>query len=467
MPKQSRKMNKNLLPKDAAEQFDIEGLNRLVSELLDEARRQGASAAEVGGNLASGLSVTVRKGEVETIEHNRDKGMGVTVYFGQRKGSASTTEFSPGAVKSTVQAACDIARYTTEDPCHGLAPAERMATEVPDLDLFHPWDLNPERAIELARECEAAALATDSRITNSEGGAVNSHAGFYVYGNSHGFLGAYPTTRHSVSCAVIAGEGGAMQRDYWYSTARKAESLEPVEAVGRRAAERTVRRLNGRRLSTRQVPVVFSAEIANSLLSHFVSAVRGGALYRKSSFLLDHLGKQIFPGFVHIYEQPHLKGALGSAPFDNEGVATRQRDLVRDGVLESYVLDHYSACKLGMQTTGNAGGVHNLTIAPAAAGESEPDMLTLQALLKRMDQGLLITELMGQGVRLITGDYSRGAAGFWVEGGEIQYPVEEITVAGNLREMFSRLVMVGSDIDLRSNIRTGSWLVEQMTIAGE
>ncbi len=466
-PKQSRYMNKNLIPKDAAEQFDVEGLKAMVSELLDEAGRQGASAAEVGGNLASGLSVTVRKGEVETIEHNRDKGMGVTVYFGQRKGSASTTEFSSGAVKSTVRAACDIARYTAEDPCHGLAPEELMATEIPDLDLFHPWGLNPERAITLARECEKAALEADPRISNSEGGAVNSHAGFYVYGNSHGFLGAYPTTRHSISCAVIAGEGGEMQRDYWYSTARNAELLEPVESVGHRAAERTVQRLNGRRLSTRQVPVVFSAEIANSLLSHFVSAVRGGALYRKSSFLVDHLGKQIFPGFVHIYEQPHLKGALGSAPFDNEGVVTRQRDLVRDGVLQSYVLDNYSACKLGMQTTGNAGGVHNLTIAPGSGGEHASEDLSLQGLLKQMDQGLLITELMGQGVRLITGDYSRGAAGFWVEGGEIRYPVEEITVAGNLRDMFARLVMVGNDVDLRSNMRTGSWLVEQMTIAGE
>ncbi len=460
-------MNKNLLPKNAAEQFDIEGLNALVNELLDEARRQGATAAEVGGNLASGLSVTVRKGEVETIEHNRDKGMGVTVYFGQRKGSASTTEFSPAAVKSTVQAACDIARYTTEDPCHGLAPAELMATSIPDLELFHPWDLTPERAIVLARECEAAALAIDARITNSEGGAVNTHAGFYVYGNSHGFLGAYPTTRHSVSCAVIAGEGDAMQRDYWYSTDRNAELLEPVEAVGCQAAERTVRRLGGRRLSTRQVPVLFSAEIASSLLSHFVAAIRGGALYRKSSFLVDHLGKQIFPGFVHLYEQPHIEGALGSTPFDNEGVATEQRDLVREGILQSYILDNYSACKLGMKTTGNAGGVHNLTIAAGAAGQNVPDTLSLQALLKQMDRGLLITELMGQGVRLITGDYSRGAAGFWVENGEIQYPVEEITVAGNLRDMFAKLVMVGSDVDLRSNIRTGSWLVERMTVAGE
>jgi len=460
-------MNKNPLLKDAAEQFDMDGLNSLVTALLDEADCQGATAAEVGGNLASGFSVTVRKGEVETVEHNRDKGMGVTVYFGHCKGSASTTEFSTKAVKDTVRAACDIARYTTEDPCNGLAPEELMAIEIPDLDLFHPWELSVEQAIVLAKECEDAAVNADSRISNSEGGAVNSHAGFYIYGNSHGFLSAYPTTRHSVSCAVIAGEGDAMQRDYWFSTARKAELLEPVDVVGLRAAERTVRRLDGKRLSTRQVPVVFSAEIANSMLSHLVAAVSGGALYRKSSFLVDHLDKQIFPEFVRIYEQPHLKGALGSASFDNEGVATKQRDIVQGGILRGYILDNYSACKLSMQTTGNAGGVHNLTIDSGATGTTGTVQLPLEELLKQMDQGLLITELMGQGVHLITGDYSRGAAGFWVENGEIQYPVEEITVAGNLRDMFNGLVMVGSDTDLRGSTRTGSWLVEQMTIAGE
>ncbi len=460
-------MKKNPVPEDVARQFDVEGLRKLVSGLLDEARRCGATAAEVGGNLASGLSVTVRKGEVETIEHNRDKGMGVTVYFGQRKGSASTTEFSTDAVKETVKSACEIARYTAEDPCHGLAPAESMAREIPDLDLYHPWNLAVEDAIELARRCERAALVADSRIRNSEGASVNSHAGFHIYGNSHGFLGAYPTTRHSVSCSVIATEGEEMQRDFWYTTARDANRLEPEEAVGRRAAERAVRRLGARRLSTTQVPVLFSAEVAGTLLSHFVGAVRGSALYRKSSFLLDRLGEPIFPEFVRIYEQPHLKGALGSAPFDQEGVATRQRDLVREGILQGYVLDSYSACKLGMQTTGNAGGVHNLTIAPGASSSLVTGSLERDALLRQMDRGLLVTELMGHGVRLITGDYSRGAAGFWVEGGEIQYPVEGITVAGNLRDMFRNLVMVGSDVDLRGNLRTGSWLVEQMTVAGE
>ena len=450
-----------------SEQFDVDGLEALVSGLLDEAGRQGASAAEVGGNLGAGLSVTVRSGEVETIEHNRDRGLGVTVYFGRRKGSASTTEFSQEAVRSTVRAACDIARLAAEDPCQGLAPAGLMASDVPDLELFHPWQLDVEQAISLACQCEQAALDTDPRISNSEGGTVNSHAGFHLYGNSHGFLGGYPTTRHSISCAVIAGQGDAMQRDYWYSTARRADALEPVAEIGRRAAQRTVRRLDGRRLSTRQVPVLFSAEIAGSLLSHLVGAVRGGALYRKASFLVDHLGRQIFPDFVHICEQPHLKGALGSAPFDNEGVATRQRDLVRDGVLQGYVLDSYAACKLGMETTGNAGGVHNLTIAPGAVDHDAGCTPTLDEMLKRMERGLLVTELMGQGVRLITGDYSRGAAGFWVEGGEIRYPVEEITIAGNLRDMFAGLVMVGSDQDLRGTIRTGSWLIERMTVAGE
>ncbi len=447
-------------------QFDVAGLETLAGDALEEAGRRGASAAEVAGNLGEGLSVTVRRGEVETIEHNRDRGLGVTVYFGRRKGSASTTEFSREAVQRTVQAACDIARLAAEDPCQGLAPARLMARDTPDLDLFHPWGVDVERAVSLARECEQAAFDAEPRISNSEGGTVSSHAGFHLYGNSHGFLGGYPTTRHTVSCSVIAGEGEGMQRDYWYSTARHPDALEPVVEVGRRAARRAVRRLGGRRLSTCRVPVLFSAEVASSLLSHLVGAVRGGTLYRKASFLLDHLGRRIFPDFVRIHEQPHLEGTLGSAPFDNEGVATRPRDLVRDGVLQGYVLDSYSACKLGMETTGNAGGVHNLTIAPGAQGGGGGE-LSFGEMLKRMDRGLLVTELMGQGVRLITGDYSRGAVGFWVEGGEIRYPVEEITIAGNLREMFAGLVMVGSDLDLRGTLRTGSWLIEQMTVAGE
>ncbi|MDX1252363.1 MAG: metalloprotease PmbA [Gammaproteobacteria bacterium] len=434
-------------------------LEALVHDILAEAHAQGASAAEAGVSLETGLSVTARLGEVETIEYNRDKGLGVTVYFGGRKGSASTSDFSPEAVRETVRAACGIARYTAEDEYAGLADAALMAREIPDLDLCHPWDISAEQAIELARQCEEAARGFDARITNSEGASLSSHQGYRVYGNSHGFIGAYPSTRHSLSCAVIGGEGEQMQRDYWFTVARASGDLEAAQQVGQRAAQRTLRRLDARRLPTCQAPVIFSAEIATSLLSHFTSAIRGGALYRKASFLLDHLDKQVFPVHVHIHEQPHLKKALASAPFDNEGVATRARDIVRDGVLQGYVLDSYAARKLGMQTTGNAGGVHNLIIDPGA--------LDLSGLLRRMNKGLLVTELMGMGVNTVTGDYSRGAAGFWVENGEIQYPVEEITIAGNLRGMFMRIAEVGNDVEVRGSIRTGSILIEEMTIAGE
>lgn len=433
-------------------------LEDLVRDILAEARAQGASDAEAGVSFEAGLSVTVRLGEVETLEYHRDRGLGVTVYFGRRKGSASTSDISPAAVRETVRAACGIAHYTAEDPCAGLADADRMAAEIPDLDLYHPWDVSAERAIELARECEDAARAVDPRITNSEGASVSSHRGLRVYGNTNGFIGGYPSTRHSISCTVIGQQGESMQRDYWYSVAREHGALESPAAIGRRAAERTVRRLGGRKLTTRRVPVLFVPEMARSLLGHLVGAIRGGSLYRKASFLVDHLGKEIFPSHVRIHEQPHFKRALGSAPFDTEGVATQARDVVRDGRLEGYVLDSYSARKLGMQTTGNAGGVHNLII--------EPGKLNLEGLLRQMGTGLLVTELMGQGVSIITGDYSRGAAGFWVEDGEIRYPVEEITVAGNLCDMFRQLVAVGNDVDVRGNIRTGSWLIESMTVAG-
>ncbi len=434
-------------------------LEDLVRDILAEARAQGASAAEAGVSLETGLSVTARLGEVETIEYNRDKGLGVTVYFGGRKGSSSTSDFTPEAVREAVRAACGIAKYTAEDEYAGLADAALMAREVPDLDLCHPWGINAEQAIELAIECEDAARGMDVRITNSEGGSVSSHQGYRVYGNSHGFIGAYPSTRHSLSCAVIGGEGEGMQRDYWFTVARDSAELEAAAEVGRRAAQRTLRRLDARRLPTCQVPVIFAAEIATSLLSHFTSAIRGGALYRKATFLLDHLGKQVFPAHVHIHEQPHLKRALGSTPFDNEGVATQARDIVRDGVLQGYILDSYAARKLGMRTTGNSGGVHNLVIDPGA--------LDLDGLLRRMGKGLLVTELMGMGVNAVTGDYSRGAAGFWVENGEIQYPVEEITIAGNLRDMFMRIVEVGNDVEVRGGTRTGSILIEEMMIAGE
>jgi len=447
------------LPSPAGASLDSERLQVLVADVVAQARARGASAAEAGISVESGLSVTVRLGEVETVEHNRDKGLGITVYFGQRKGSASTTDFSARALEETVHAACTIAKYTAEDACAGLADAQLMAGEIPELDLYHPWELSAEQALEVAARCEAAARAHDARIVNSEGATLSSHRTSRIYGNSHGFMGGYPSSRHSLSCSVIARDGDGMQGDYWYTVARDRDELEGAEAVGRGAAQRALRRLHGKRLPTGEAPVLFSADVATTLLSHFVGAVRGHSLYRKASFLLDHLGRQIFPAHIHVHERPHLRKGLGSAPFDNEGVATQARDLVRDGVLEGYVLDSYAARKLGMCTTGNAGGVHNLFIDHGA--------LDQDGLLRRMERGLLVTALMGQGVNPVTGDYSRGAAGFWVEHGEIRFPVEEITIAGNLRDMFRHIVEVGNDVETRGNIRTGSILIERMTIAGE
>lgn len=441
-----------------ADQQTRERLATVVAQVLAEAKKSGASAAEAGVNINQGLSLTVRLGEVETVEHTRDKGMGVTVYFGQRTGSASTTDFSEQALRETVRAACTIAKYTAEDDCAGLADPARLAKDIPDLDLYHPWNPGTERAIELARAAESTARGMDKRITNSEGGSLSTHEGLEVYGNSNGFLGTVATTRHSLSVSVIAQDESGMQRDYWYSVARDAKLLESPEMVGKHAARRSLRRLGSRKLSTRECPILYEAPIATSLLSHFVSAVRGTSLYRQASFLLDSIGKPIFADFVHIHEQPHLKGAQGSAAFDSEGVATQPRDLIRDGILQGYVLDSYSARKLKMQTTGNAGGVHNLTI--------DPGKDNLEGLITRMHTGLLVTELIGFGVNNITGDYSRGAAGFWVENGEIQYPVEEITIAGNLKDIFRRIKAVGSDVDTRGNIRSGSILIENMTVAG-
>jgi PmbA protein len=430
----------------------------LVAEVIDEAARQGASAAEAGLSMDQGLSVGVRLGEVETIEHHRSQGLGVTVYFGQRKGSASTTDLRTEALRETVAAACRIAQYAAEDEFAGLPDAELLAKEFPDLDLYHPWALDVEPAIALALECENAARGFHPAITNSEGASLNTYQGLRVLGNSLGFLHGYPSSRHSLSCSVIGQSGDSMQRDDWWTVARDAGDLESAVQVGRKAAERTVRRLGARTLSTRQCPVLFAADVAGGLLGHFIGAIRGGNLYRKSSFLLDCLGKPVFPAFIHLHEQPHLRKALGSAPYDSEGVATRPRDLVKDGILQSYVLSTYSARKLGLQTTGNAGGVHNLIL--------DPGELDLAALLKKMGKGLWVTELMGQGVNLVTGDYSRGASGFWVENGEIQDPVEEITIAGNLRDMYLKILAVGNDVDLRGNTRTGSILVEEMTVAG-
>ncbi|MCG5500637.1 metalloprotease PmbA [Ectothiorhodospira lacustris] len=439
--------------------LDAQALEHLVGQVLDEARRAGATAAEVAVSHDTGLSVNVRLGEVETLEFHRDQGVGVTVYIGRRKGSASSSDLRAQSLREVAEAACRIARYTAEDPFAGLADAQLMARDYPALDLDHPWDLEADAAIEIARRCEAAARAEDARIVNSEGGSVNTFRGTAVYGNTHGFVGGYAATRHSLSCSVLAGDGGSMERDYWYTVAREAGGLDTPESVGIEAARRAVRRLNARRLSTRRYPVLYAPDVARSMLGHFVAAIRGSALYRKSSFLVDRLGEQIFPEFVHIHEQPHIPRALGSAPFDSEGVATRARDLVRDGRLESYALDSYSARKLGMQTTGNAGGLRNLTI--------DPGTQDAQALLREMGTGLLVTELIGHGINMVNGDYSRGAAGFWVENGEILYPVSEITVAGNLKDMFMNLVAVGADVDQRANIRTGSLLIDGLTIAGD
>ncbi|MBF6648141.1 metalloprotease PmbA [Methylobacter sp. BlB1] len=440
-------------------QEEISRLKTIVQSILDEAKNQGASAAEAGLSQESGLSVTARLGDVETIEHHRDQGLGVTVYFGQRKGSASSSDLSPASIKETVSAACSIARYTSEDEYAGLPEKEQLATEFPDLDLNHPWDLRADEAIALAIECENAARGYHAEISNSEGASVNTHQGIRVMGNTLGFLQGYASTRHSLSCSVLAQRGDSMQRDYWYTVARDAHNLEPAVDVGRKSAERALRRLQARSLSTRQCPVMYAAEVASGLLGSFISAVSGGNLYRKSSFLLDALDTQVFPEFIRIHEQPHLKGALGSANYDGEGVATQTRDIVSGGILRGYVLSTYSARKLDMRSTGNAGGVHNLTIDP---GEHD-----YQGMLKQLHTGLLVTELMGQGINMVTGDYSRGAAGFWVENGEIQYPVEEITIAGNLKDMFKNIVAIGNDVDYRGNIRTGSILVERLSIAGQ
>ncbi len=454
----STSQNLTLKNTGSSNPYDADNLKTVVNDLLQEATSQGASAAEAGLSVESGLSVTVRMGDVETIEHNRDKGLAITVYFGNRKGSASTSDFSLKAVKETVKAACDIARYTEDDPYAGLPDKKLMATDIVDLDLYHPWEVTAEEAIELAKECEDAARAEDKRITNSEGGSVSSHTGIRVYGNTHGFLNSYNTSRHSMSCSVIAGKDDAMQRDYWYSINRDASKLESATDIGKLAAQRTVSRLDAKNMPTCQVPVIFKAEVAKGLISHLLSGIRGGAQYRKATFLLDHLGKQIFPERIRFDERPHVKGALGSAPYDNEGVITTVHDLVTEGVLQSYVLDSYAARRLDMKSTGNAGGVHNLYI--------NNDNISLDDMLKEMDKGLLITEVMGQGVNTVTGDYSRGASGFWVENGEIQYPVEEFTLASRLQDMFMGIQRVGNDLDMRGGVITGSWLIDNMTVAG-
>ncbi len=436
-------------------------LERLTQQILDEAKRQGATAAEAGSHVEEGYSTNVRRGELETIERHKDRGMGVTVYFGQRKGTASTSDFSEAAVEAAVKAACDIARHTEEDEYAGLADPALLATEFPDLELDQPWSVDVETSVELAQQCEQAALQSDSRIINSDGGSVSSHRSVRVYGNSNGFLAGYGGSRHGISCAVVAQQPGQpeMERDYWYSSARDPQMLEEAVVVGEKAAQRTLARLGGRRVATCQKPVLFDASISGGILGHLMAAIRGGSLYRKASFLLDYLQQPLFPDWVTVYEQPLLKRASASAPFDSDGVTTRNQNFVTEGVLSSYLLDVYSARRLGMESTGNGGGARNLRMTH---GEQ-----SRQQLIAEMGSGLLVTELMGQGVNMVTGDYSRGASGFWVENGEIAYPVEEITIAGNLKEMFRQIVAVGNDTDLRGNVQIGSILIERMSIAGE
>ncbi len=437
-----------------------EDLESIIERALEEARARGASQAEAAVSQDTGLSVGVRLGEVETLEHQRDRSMGITVYFGHRKGSASTADFSLEAVRATVAKACSIARFTAEDACSGLADAALMERAPLNLDLSHPWNVTADQAIEIAKSCEAAALEFDARINNSEGASLGTHQGLHVYGNTNGFVGGYPTTSHSLSCVVLAGTGEDMQRDYWYSSSRDWHELERAEAIGRESARRTIARLGPRRLSTRRAPVLFVPEIARGLIGHFTAAIRGSSQYRQSSFLLNSVGQQVFPRGFSIAERPHILKAAGSAPFDEEGVATHDRELVADGVVTGYILSSYSARKLGLATTGNAGGPHNLLVAPTLAGG-------MDAMLSRLGTGLLVTELMGQGINMVTGDYSRGAAGFWVENGALQYPVAEITIAGNLREMLLGVAAVGDDIDARGGTRVGSILLQDMTIAGD
>ncbi|OSN10728.1 metalloprotease PmbA [Lonsdalea iberica] len=432
-------------------------LEQAVAQALELARA-GSDAAEVAVTKTTGIGVSTRYGEVENVEFNSDGALGITVYHQQRKGSASSTDLSPEAIARTVQAALDIARYTSVDPFAGPADEALLAFDAPDLDLFHPAELDAERGIELAARAEQSALQADDRITNTEGGSFNSYHGVKVFGNSHGMLQSYCSSRHSMSSCVIAGEGGNMQRDYAYTIGRALGDLETPEWVGQECARRTLSRLAPRKLSTMQAPVMFSAEVATGLFGHLVGAISGSSVYRKSTFLLDQLGQQILPEWLTIRELPHLRKGLASTPFDSEGVRTQERDIVKDGVLQTWLMTSYAARKLGMQSTGHAGGIHNWRIAGHG--------LDFDGMLREMGTGLLVTELMGQGVSGVTGDYSRGAAGFWVENGQIQYPVSEITIAGNLKDMLRNIVTVGGDIETRSNIQCGSVLLPAMKIAG-
>lgn len=435
-----------------------EKLSALMHDVLDRARQQGATDASVAVNHDSGFSIDARMGEVETVAFSEDNAVSICVYKGTRKGGASSTDTSPAALDAMITAAMDIANVSAADPCFGLADKELMSTDNPDLDLCHPWSITPAEAIELALNCEKQALAMDKRIGNSDGVNVSTYTFSHGYANSHGFAGIVHSSRHGISCSLIAKEGDVMQRDYDYTTVRDAKNLLPIELLASNAVQRAVSRLGARKINTQKIPVLFSSRLSSGLFSSFIGAISGSNLYRKNSFLLDSVGHQIFPQAIRIYEQPYLLGGLGSSAFDGEGVKTRNNVWVDNGKLCQYVLSSYSARKMGLKTTANSGGVFNLTIDPTAGD--------LNDLLRTMDRGLLVTELMGQGVNILTGDYSRGASGFWVEGGTIQYPVEEITIAGNLRDMFCSIAAIGNDINPNVATRCGSVLIEQMMVAG-
>lgn len=439
--------------------LSLDHLKELTQYIIEKAKTLGATDSAVLVSESISNSVNVRQNEVETIEYNHDKGVSISVYLGHKTGKASTSDLSKTALDETIAAAINIAKYTGEDPCSGLADREELAFDYQDLKLYHPWKgYTIEQGITIARECEAAGFAVDPRITKSEGASVSTGSTLFAYANSLGFVGGYPTSHHSVSCSMIAESTQGMQRDYWYHSHRDATHLESAHHIGKTAAERTLRRLDARKLDTMQVPVLFDSTLSGGLIHHFIQAISGGALYRQASFLLDSLEKTVFSPCVQIEDHPFIPDGLGSSPFDNEGVRTRQRLLVEQGIVQGYVLSSYSARKLGMKTTGNAGGTHNLIVS--STGEDFP------ALLKKMDRGLFVTELLGSGVNIVTGDYSRGACGFWVENGEIQYPVEEITIAGNLRDIYKKIVAIGNDMALRGSTRVGSILIENMMVAG-
>ncbi|MFZ1851985.1 MAG: metalloprotease PmbA [Nitrosomonas sp.] len=439
--------------------YPLSTLQQIARDILNEAKQGGATSCETNVSDGFGQTVTVRQNAVETIEYNRDKGLSVTVYIGQKRGNASTSDFSLKAIRDTVAAALSIARYTAEDDCAGLAEKNRLAHQYPQLDLYFPWHLSVEQAIELAKDCEQAGFSASTDITNSEGATVSTNESQFIYANSLDFMGGYPVSRHSISCALIAEKNDSKQRDYWYSVARDASELESAKEVGRKTGVRSAARLGARKISTCEVPVLFEAPIASSLMGHFAAAISGGNLYRKSSFLLDSIGQQVFAPHIQILEAPHLHKGLGSCSFDDDGVATVERKIVENGVVQGYFLGSYSARKLKMATTGNAGGAHNLIMQSA-------NTLDVFELLEKMQTGLLVTELLGHGVNSVTGDYSRGASGFWVENGRIAYPVEEITIAGNLKDIYRGIVAIGSDVIVRGSKQSGSILIDRMTVAG-